>query len=49
MKYQGHEIYNLSEKELLYKQRISLELLEVMKVKVKWQILSFYCFDGIKS
>ena len=27
--YQGHEIYNLSEKELLYKQRISLELLEV--------------------
>jgi len=26
---QGHEIYNLSEKELLYKQRISLELLEV--------------------
>ena len=34
MKSQGHEIYNLSEKELLYKQRISLELLEVMKVKV---------------
>ena len=29
MKSQGHEIYNLSEKELLYKQRISLELLEV--------------------
>ena len=26
---QGHEIYNLSEKELLYKQRIGLELLEV--------------------
>ena len=39
MKSQGHEIYNLSEKELLYKQRISLELLEVMKVKVKWPIL----------
>ena len=30
MKSQGHEIYNLSEKELLYKQRISLELLEVI-------------------
>ena len=28
--WQGHEIYNLSEKELLYKQRISLELLEVI-------------------
>ena len=40
MKSQGHEIYNLSEKELLYKQRISLELLEVMKVKVIWQHLS---------
>ena len=30
MAWQGHEIYNLSEKELLYKQRISLELLEVI-------------------
>ena len=30
--YQGHEIYNLSEKELLYKQRISLELLEVKSI-----------------
>ena len=29
---QGHEIYNLSEKELLYKQRISLELLEVKSI-----------------
>ena len=26
---QGHEIFNLTEKELLYKQKIGMELLEV--------------------
>ena len=29
---QGHEIFNLTEKELLYKQKIGMELLEVANI-----------------
>ena len=34
---QGHEIFNLTEKELLYKQKIGMELLEVAnKISPGW-------------
>ena len=46
---QGHEIFNLTEKELLYKQKIGMELLEVANIispgisrRVSW-LNSFIC------
>ena len=39
---QGHEIFNLTEKELLYKQKIGMELLEVAN-KISPGLLAIKC------